>query len=587
MAGLLPMKVKNIAFLVDKLGEDCHPLQFVRELTHNAIQAIDRTPGRTGTIIWDATSAFGGTKLSITDNGDGMNGEQLRDLINQLAASCYEQGRHGNFGIGAKIAAATRNPFGLVYQSWRDGRGSMIWLHRDPERNEYGLMPLETGGDRFAYCLDLNPDEPSAKHEIIEQHGTTVVLMGRAEEEDTTKPPQVEEALNPSRWLAYYLNRRYFVIPEGVTIKARSENGGLLTVRGQRFFLDGHSSEGRGTVQIEGAKIHWWIVDENGATSGEYFFRHHVATLYQGEVYGALTGRGAAGRLQQFGIVVGYQRVVLYVQPEGDGISPNTARTDLRLKGEDLPWDSWAAEFRRRLPKEIVHLMERINAASEAKDNAKSIRDRLKKLYSSFRIGRYKPAPQGADSLSGLPVSGNASSAGGTGTCGTQIGTRATKSANVLAKLRRRGDDAETGTKQQTDIFPTCQWVSVAKQSRAPGTIEDRAARYLPEQNRIQINADFRGFQAILKVWQDKFAGAPGSEPIIDETVREWIAQALIEAVVAVRLMDGPEWTPDVIERALSEEALTTVVMSRYHMHNAIAKTLGTKLRVGDLAAAT
>ena len=37
---LLAMSVDNIGFLLDRLGQDCHPLQFLRELTQNSIEAI-------------------------------------------------------------------------------------------------------------------------------------------------------------------------------------------------------------------------------------------------------------------------------------------------------------------------------------------------------------------------------------------------------------------------------------------------------------------------------------------------------------------------------------------------------------------
>ena len=36
----MPMTVANVGFIVDRLGRDCAPLQFVRKLTANAIEAI-------------------------------------------------------------------------------------------------------------------------------------------------------------------------------------------------------------------------------------------------------------------------------------------------------------------------------------------------------------------------------------------------------------------------------------------------------------------------------------------------------------------------------------------------------------------
>lgn len=70
-SNLLPMNIENTAFLVERLGQDCHPMQFLRELTQNSIEAIQRT-GKPGEISWDYDPVTyretGVRKLSITDN---------------------------------------------------------------------------------------------------------------------------------------------------------------------------------------------------------------------------------------------------------------------------------------------------------------------------------------------------------------------------------------------------------------------------------------------------------------------------------------------------------------------------------------
>jgi hypothetical protein len=134
-SGTLPIKVKNTGFLLDRLGEDCHPLQYLRELTTNAIEAVLRTPSRSGEIVWDVDwityDLKGVHKLCITDNGDGMAGPQMVDYINQLSSSGSEQSMSGNYGIGAKIATATRNHAGVMYLSWREGQGALIHFWKD------------------------------------------------------------------------------------------------------------------------------------------------------------------------------------------------------------------------------------------------------------------------------------------------------------------------------------------------------------------------------------------------------------------------------------------------------------------------
>lgn len=48
----LDMTVDKVGFLLDRLGQDCSPLQYLRELTQNAIEAIKRVGG-IGEIVWD------------------------------------------------------------------------------------------------------------------------------------------------------------------------------------------------------------------------------------------------------------------------------------------------------------------------------------------------------------------------------------------------------------------------------------------------------------------------------------------------------------------------------------------------------
>jgi len=147
-AKLLAMSVGNMGFFLDRLGQDCHSLQFLRELTQNSIEAIQRAGGR-GTITWDVDWATydleGVYKLSITDDGVGMTGQEMLEYINRLSSSVAEQSFAGNYGVGAKIAAAPRNPHGLIYLSWKDGVGAMIQLCRDAESGAYGVKQWERG----------------------------------------------------------------------------------------------------------------------------------------------------------------------------------------------------------------------------------------------------------------------------------------------------------------------------------------------------------------------------------------------------------------------------------------------------------
>jgi hypothetical protein len=49
----LPISVDNTGFMLEKMAQDCSPLQFLRELTKNSVQAILRTAGHSGDILWE------------------------------------------------------------------------------------------------------------------------------------------------------------------------------------------------------------------------------------------------------------------------------------------------------------------------------------------------------------------------------------------------------------------------------------------------------------------------------------------------------------------------------------------------------
>src|SRR5579884_1920560 len=114
------LEVHNASFLVDRLGADCGDLQALRELTVNALQAIASLGSSSiGRVVWDLDwarfDASGGRdrKVSVIDTGVGMTADEMRFYINHLSASSRPQDSARNFGVGAKIAAGSRNPHGL------------------------------------------------------------------------------------------------------------------------------------------------------------------------------------------------------------------------------------------------------------------------------------------------------------------------------------------------------------------------------------------------------------------------------------------------------------------------------------------
>jgi hypothetical protein len=589
----LAMTVNNTGFLVDRLGEDCHPLQHLRELTTNSIEAILRTPEKTGEIVWDVDwityDLEARFKLSITDTGEGMTGEEMEKYINQLSSSGSEQSLSTNYGVGGKIATATKNHAGVVYVSWKDGKSALVHLWRDPETGQYGLKRFEAANGDTTYNYSV---EDSVKPNIINTHGTKVVLWGNSADEDTMKAPP--DAASPSRWISKYLNSRYFRFPSAVSIKVREgweyprddkDRNLLRSITGQEKYLASHA-EASGTVQMEGAKAHWWILrDEPALTNNSGYVESsgHVAALYKDELYELTSGRAGSSTLQTFGVIFGYRQVVIYVEPDGKTgqLTTNTARTALLINRQRLPWTEWAAEFRENMPDEIENLIAAKAAGASGADHSKSIKERLQQVIDLFKLSRYKPTPDGAYRIAPQPSPSARSTPNAEPMADAAVGSGnspgGSSAGGVYAAFQT--ENGVPAALARGETFPEVFWIRVKDGTRNAGDMEDRAARYLPDQNKLFVNGDFRVFSDMVKKFLGDLGGSESLRPSVQDAVEQWFEQSLVETIIGIQaLKNAREWNPQDIAKALSEESLTAAVMPRYHVHNAVKRHLGSKL---------
>jgi hypothetical protein len=590
----LPMSVADMTFMVNKLGEDCSPLQYIRELTQNALEAVQHLGGEAGEVIWDVywphydlDDVF---KLCCIDTGVGMTGPEMVEYINKLSSSLHQQSSGGNFGVGAKIAAAPRNPHGVVYMSWKNGIGHMIHLWFDPEEKVYGLKRwAQNQGEFWAQVSnDLKPEQ-------IKSHGTVVLLLGKSDDHNTMEPPP--DTPMKSRWILRYLNTRYFRFSPSVTVRAREgweiprpdSHNFLRVVEGQGAWLD-RKSVSKGTVELPGAKAHWWILSGTAdKDSGHYAPGGHVAALYQNELYEMVYGRAGIARLQAFGVIFGPDRVVIYVEPDAvaQAVVPNIARTQLIAAGQPLDWSAWAAEFRDKMPAEISELQEQIGAQAGDHDYKKAISERLKQIKDLLRFMRYRPAKDGSASIDpmasipgGMPASPSSRSPADEDHVPGNKGGRAGDLYALFAESSPVGAEPVDSITE-----PEVIWVSVEEGTRSPQDLEDRAARFLLQQNKLIINGDFRVFADMTERWAKFYNHIPGVRATVKQTIEEWFQQQLVETVVSAQALKRTgRWSLNELSRLWSEEALTAAVLPRWHIDQSIKRQLGHRL--GSLKAA-
>jgi 5-methyltetrahydrofolate--homocysteine methyltransferase len=86
--------------------------------------------------------------------------------------------------------------------------------------------------------------------------------------------------------------------------------------------------------------------------------------------------------------------------------------------------------------------------------------------------------------------------------------------------------------------------------------LEDRAAKYLPQQNPLLINADFRVFTDMVDRWCKRYAHVPGARPVVEQVVRVWFEQQLVEAVMGALTPRGSNlWTMQDLEKVWTDDA--------------------------------
>lgn len=361
----------------------------------------------------------------------------------------------------------------------------------------------------------------------------------------------------------------------------------LRGLSGQAYYLKQHSVSS-GMVKLTNANVHWWILKDEPAitnNSGYVESAGHAAALYQNELYELSTSRSGMAKLQQFGVTFGYRFVVIYIEPTNvSQLTTNTARTTLLIHNDLLPWADWAAEFRENMPEEIAKLVAEKAAAAANTDHQKSIKDRLKDIMDLYKVSRFRLTPTEISFIDedrlirGGNIGTQNRTTGKTNT--SKQNTGGGTGGNVYAVFEKV--DGQPGKKIKPDPFPQVQWVSVTNETRDPKDMEDRAAKYLQDQNLLLINADFSVFTDMVSFFNKEFKDIPSISEITVETVRGWFEQALVETIIGIQgLMNRKDWTQSNIDAALSQEALTTSVLQRYHVLNSVKRELGSK--VGSL----
>ena len=239
------------------------------------------------------------------------------------------------------------------------------------------------------------------------------------------------------------------------------------------------------------------------------------------------------------------------------------------------------------MPEELRKLEEEASERATDEDLDKAAAAMLKNWMKSFEVPKFLVASEAdlevsePEDLGGQPDSG--------GKDGTRTGTDGGDSVDseteidflILSLKGKPGKETKTD-----DSIPKVEWVTPETQPH----LEDRAAQYIRQQNRLLINRDFRGFTSIIdSVLAEKGENKPGAKAAIEEVAKLHYQVSICETIIRVQMLKkgGKTWKQEEIDGALSEVALTAAVMSHKLLHDRISHSVGHKLGAVKKKAAT
>jgi hypothetical protein len=442
MSGNTALRFLGVGNMLDREYRNSPGYQWARELVRNGIEA-QASHIEIG-VEWQAVASRGVYRLQYSDDGLGMNRDQLREYMRTLGKGSKDVGGpHDNYALGCRMTLLPWNPLGVVVISMADGEPNMVKLMYDPDASEgsgeYVLEEVEWEDEARDVSRstvyppyvddDIGIDWSLTVPKMIEQagHGTTFILLGRVPSDDTfegdTERGELARVLTRK-----YFNTRFWNLPEGVSLRClefikpvdratwpRSTADTSLyqyrTVKGAQEIVEYVKRGGESTVEAhdtfqlsqDGTKVHWWLREPGVDTGGVGSSSGFIAVLYRGELYGHAYAsqddgdtRLGANVYRQFGIGNDgvRKRVFVVLEPpeydedtERPGVAPSTGRADLYWLGAGLsprsikPSD-WAEQFADHMPEEIEAAL--TAAHEDSKATSEERQERLRRVMDRF-----------------------------------------------------------------------------------------------------------------------------------------------------------------------------------------------------------
>ena len=584
------LRVDDQDFLIRSTIDRCPKVMMIRELFRNALEAAEQVEG--GLVEFYVTEIGGAPKLSIWNNGPGMDDEELSRMTNLAASIGKEKGLDKNFGMGAKVASLPSNRHGLRYRSCKNGLvHETILCERD---GVYGrLRRFDSNGNDLGDVVDVTEMVRVEDEQPLDEEWTEVVLLGNRPEQNTALDPYDGDPPQRTFWLASYLYHRFYCLPSGVDVRLRE--GTHARKDGSRRFETIAARREKGvfaqheTIELRnGIKVHYIYDEAMGQTSHNRSISGAIASalstcavVFRGEMYAVLSGRSWTIEAPTFGIPFGAKHVSVHIElPDDFEVRPEGYRQFLRYIGgeqQQLGAGDFALQVLENRPEWLVDLIH--SMAPHTGDSSDEIRNRLQELLNKLRVRAVTPRVEPEGDIEVDPGNGRAASPErGDGLTSSTAPRHHPDDLTVVpsgAQIARMAQNMERAPK----LIPLDDEADIEEKQ-----IIERAARYYPGTGELFINMLYPAVDQMHDQLIREYAQAPDPE-VMQVMARGLSRNSMIQrtglaVVFALAKRLNKQWDETAMDKALQPESLSLAADNYFDSLQDARRSLGTTLRM-------
>ena len=430
-------KDRNPTENLKRFSRAMHPMQFVREIYQNALEA---GATKLRAYLEPQYLTQGAKKLAFADDGPGMTAHDMANYLGQYNSSSKSTGGvHDNFGIGVKATTLINNPYGVVFLSWSEEspEGNMMWFTYDEELSEVSVKPAEIvydvdeDGEEDVEYIDIQVSGWSTSVNVvnlsklekafpdgwegikwweckeaakIKVTGTIVMMLGDSAEADSL----------PESWssntIPYYMSWRYEHIKLKTTsLRYTHKAKGDVGVLGLFDVLKDQKKGKDSLTHPSGVMVDVYYIEPELRSHNNFKYNYLVsdkvyrgfsAVSYKGELYHS---RGDKINARSWGITADdvIEKIIIIVRPpilgvQADGSTRGVYPNDLRdrllwqdssseSEDKDFDLDSIKRWFVENQPKRLVDMIEKANAEDSSISRSQRARRELLKYADIFK----------------------------------------------------------------------------------------------------------------------------------------------------------------------------------------------------------